>query len=229
MLRPYSADFCREIRRLRIFLILCVGGQREEVSPMLAAKPVTVTEESDQQLLRACRRGDEAAWETLVNRYQRLIYTIPRRAGLGEDQAADIFQDVFTTLFQKLNDIEHPDRLQAWLVTTARRKTWRSILEGKNSKNAGSREINENDIAVLEGGDPLPDEVLMQLEEQHRVRTAVALLDDRCRTLIRLLFYSAEPPSYAEIAISLKTSVGSIGPTRARCLEKLMLLLGKRV
>jgi RNA polymerase sigma factor (sigma-70 family) len=72
--------------------------------------------------LQACRRGDEAAWEALVERYQRLIYTIPRRAGLDKDQAAEVFQEVFTTLFEKLETIEQPERLQAWLVTTARRK-----------------------------------------------------------------------------------------------------------
>ena len=182
-------------------------------------------ERTDHQLLLACRRGDETAWEVLVNRYQRLIYTIPRRAGLDQDQAADIFQEVFATLFQKLNDIEQPERLQAWLVTTARRKTWRLILEGKGLKDAGSHETNEDEIAVLPDGAPLPDEVLIALEEQHRVRAAVATLDDRCRKLINILFYSAEPPSYAEIARSLDTSIGSIGPTRARCLEKLSLLL----
>src|SRR5687768_18371142 len=84
-------------------------------------------EDSDLQLVLACRRGDQLAWEKLIQRYQRLIYAIPRRAGLDEDRAAEIFQDVFTTLFQKLNDIQEPERLQAWLVTTARRKTLRAI------------------------------------------------------------------------------------------------------
>jgi DNA-directed RNA polymerase specialized sigma24 family protein len=76
-------------------------------------------EPTDKQLLLACRRGEESAWEALVNRYQRLMYAIPRRAGLDDDQAAEVFQEVFTTLFQKLNDVDDPDRLHAWLVTTA--------------------------------------------------------------------------------------------------------------
>jgi RNA polymerase sigma factor (sigma-70 family) len=78
-------------------------------------------DDSDLQLVSDCRQGDQLAWEKLVRRYQRLIYAIPRRAGLSEDQAAEIFQDVFTTLFEKLDDIEDPERLQAWLVTTTRR------------------------------------------------------------------------------------------------------------
>src|SRR5215213_2482773 len=96
--------------------------------------------DSDLQLVLACRRGDQLAWEKLIRRYQRLIYAIPLRAGLDEDQAAEIFQDVFTTLFQKLNDIEDPERLHAWLVTTARRKTWRTISKRQLSVSADEPE-----------------------------------------------------------------------------------------
>ncbi len=88
-------------------------------------------EDSDLQLVLDCRRGDQLAWEKLIRRYQRLIYTIPLRAGLDEDHAAEIFQDVFTTFFQKLNEIEEPEKLQAWLVTTARRKTLRAISKAQ--------------------------------------------------------------------------------------------------
>ena len=184
-------------------------------------------EKTDYELLLACRRGDESAWEILVNRYQRLIYTIPRRAGLDEDQAADIFQEVFATLFEKLDAIEQPERLQAWLVTTARRKTWRLILKEKGSLTQSGYNIDDDEMAAVPDDSPLADEVLLRLEEQHRVRTAVAALDERCQKLINMLFYAAEPPRYAEVARSLGTSAGSIGPTRARCLEKLMLLLNK--
>jgi len=183
---------------------------------------------SDKQLLEACRRGEETAWEELVHRYQRLIYAIPRRAGLDEDQAADVFQDVFATLVRKLNEIEDPDRLHAWIVTTARRKTWRTILKEKalpqpiENDNDG---IGDN-VASIPDNNALPDETLLRLEEQHRVRTAVSRLDERCRKLLQMLFYEAEPPSYAEIAVELGTSEGSIGPTRARCLEKMLRLLG---
>jgi RNA polymerase sigma factor (sigma-70 family) len=183
---------------------------------------------TDQQLILACRRGDEAAWEKIIQRYQRLIYTIPRRAGLDEDQAADIFQEVFTTLFEKLDVIEQPERLQAWLVTTARRKTWRAVTEARDQRLRAGEEISEEEqLAMLPDDAPLPVDVLLQLEEQHQVRTAVAELDDKCRQLVTMLFYQAEPPSYSEIAAALGTPEGSIGPTRARCLNKLMKLLKK--
>jgi len=182
---------------------------------------------TDQQLILACRRGDQAAWEMIVNRYQRLIFTIPRRAGLDKDQAADVFQEVLTTLFEKLDVIEHPEKLQSWLVTTARRKTWRAVLELKSHAQRGGEMEDESELATLPDGAPLAEEVLMQLEEQHQVRTAVTSLDERCRKLIELLFYSAEPKPYSEVAAALGTSEGSIGPTRARCLEKLLRLLKK--
>lgn len=180
-------------------------------------------DDSDVQLVLACRRGDQLAWEKLIRRYQRLIYTIPLRAGLDQDQAAEIFQDVFTTLFQKLNDIEEPEKLQAWLVTTARRKTWRSIakLQIRTRQDTETEWTNERDDA------PLPDEQLVILEEQHHIRTAVSMLDERCQKLVQMLFYQAQPPSYAEIATSLGIPEGSIGPTRARCLGKLLRILKK--
>jgi len=186
---------------------------------------------SDKHLLLACRRGDETAWETLVHRYQRLIFAIPRRAGLDESESADVFQGVFTTLLEKLHDIEEPDRLHAWLVTTARRKTWRFLAKARaGQKQTASQDIEdatERELLNLTDNAPLPDQVLLRLEEQHRVRTALSELDDRCRKLLTMLFYAPEPPSYAEIAVALGTSEGSIGPTRARCLGKMLRLLEK--
>lgn len=180
-------------------------------------------ERSDEELLLACRGGDEDAWEILIKRYQRLIYAIPRRAGLNEDLASEVFQEVFTTLFEKLGEIKQPERLQAWLVTTAKRKTWRLIgREGNTAKSVRGMEEDNAELQRLPDDAPLPDEILLRLEEQHRVRTVVEKLDERCRKLLAMLFYLSEPPSYAEIATAIGTTEGSIGPTRARCLQKLL-------
>lgn len=185
-------------------------------------------EQSDRDLVLACRRGDERAWEVLVLRYQRLIYTIPRRAGLNEDLAAEIFQEVFTTLFEKIDEIESPEKLKAWMVTTARRKTWRLMnRENRSQKFGDSDETEDFEWNKLPDNLPLADEVLVQLEQQHRVRAAVSGLDERCRKLIEMLFYKDEAPAYSEIAARLGGTEGSIGPTRARCLQKLLLLLEK--
>ena len=184
-------------------------------------------EESDLELVLACRRGDQLAWERLIRRYQRLIYAIPLRAGLDEDHAAEIFQDVFTTLFEKLNDIEQPEKLHAWLVTTTRRKTLHEISKAQVRQSHVNTDDPTHVPASITDETPLPDEQLLILEAQHRIRMALSSLDERCKTLMEMLFYLDEPPSYADIASSLGIPEGSIGPTRARCLAKLLRLLKK--
>lgn len=172
-------------------------------------------EDTDVQLVLACRRGDQLAWDRLIQRYQRLIYAIPLRAGLDVDQAAEIFQGVFTTLFQRLNDLEQPEKLHAWLVTTTRRKTLHAISKLHVRQQSHVNTDEEPYAATLIKDEaPLPDEQLLILEEQHRIRTALSSLDERCKTLLEMLFYLSEPPSYSDIATSLGLPEGSIGPTR---------------
>ena len=187
--------------------------------------PINYMQATDKELLMSCRQGNESSWAALVDRYQRLIYAVPRRAGLNEDQAGEVFQEVFVTLFEKMNEINEPDRLHAWLVTTARRKTWRLLSKERSLQ---SLQTDEGDEAlVVVDASPLPDETLVSLEEQHRIRTALASLDDRCQQLLTMLYYETETPPYSEIAAILGMPEGSIGPTRARCLKKLLKLLGK--
>ncbi len=179
----------------------------------------------DTLLVLACRQGDPAAWEALVRRYQRLIYTISRRAGLSDDLAAEVFQRVFVTLIEHLDRIEQPDRIGAWLATTARRESWRQLRRERATITLADGETDDDETEWPVDAAPLPDEIIERLERQHAVRLAVAGLDERCRTLLNLLFYRVEPPPYAEIATALGVSEGSIGPTRARCLQKLRRVL----
>jgi RNA polymerase sigma factor (sigma-70 family) len=184
-------------------------------------------EKSDEELIAACREGDEAAWSALVMRYQRLLYAVPRRAGLDEDAAADILQHVFLKLLENLPKIQQPAQIQAWLVTTARRETLHFLRRQQKMPQISIDAGEGDDFSHEEfsAGSALPDEILLEIEREHRVRTAVAALDGRCRDLIILLFYREPPPAYAEIAEALKMSEGSIGPTRARCLQKLLGIL----
>jgi RNA polymerase sigma factor (sigma-70 family) len=178
-------------------------------------------EPDDAALVLACRAGDPGAWELLIRRYQRLVYSVPLRAGLGEDGAAEVFQRVFAVLFEKLDTITQPERVRSWLITTARRESW---AYGRHERRTvalpGAGHDDEAGDELPDTG-PLPGEALERMERQQIVRQAVAALDERCRTLLQLLFFQPEPPSYAAIAAALGTSEGSIGPTRARCLEKL--------
>ncbi|PLS83545.1 MAG: sigma-70 family RNA polymerase sigma factor [Chloroflexi bacterium] len=184
---------------------------------------------SDATLVLACRRGDAHAWEALVERYQRLICSIPRHSGLNEDEVADILQQVFTKLIEKLDDIEQPERIRAWLVTTARRETFEVLRRNRRAVAAHLQNIQPDaeEIVNVPSDAPLPEEILVQLEAEHALRSSVAVLDERCRTLLTLLYYSREPLSYAEIAARLGVSEGSIGPMRGRCFEKLRRILSE--
>jgi RNA polymerase sigma factor (sigma-70 family) len=174
---------------------------------------------SDAALIQACRGGDEAAWATLIGRYQRLVYSVPRRAGLDEEAAADIFQEVFVALVRGLDTLEQPGRVSAWLLTLTKRSTWRH-LKRRIATRTSLTTLDES-AEMLEDGEPLPEDVMLLMEEQHDVRTAMGEIDDRCQRLLRLLFYTPTPPVYAEIAVALGIAEGSIGPIRARCLERL--------
>ncbi|HLG13905.1 MAG TPA: sigma-70 family RNA polymerase sigma factor [Blastocatellia bacterium] len=185
-------------------------------------------EPSDEALVLACLKGDEAAWEALIRRYERLVYTVPRRAGLDEDASTEVFQTVFATLVEKLDRIEQPDRIAAWLVTTAKRATWRLVYSQKQLRSsAADEESHQTELDQLADESPLPDQAIERLETQHQVRMAVGALDQRCRDLLTVLFYRPEPPAYSEVAAALGMTHGSIGPTRARCLQKLLALLEK--
>ena len=188
---------------------------------------------TDAELVRACRDGQAAAWSTLVRRYQRLIHTVPRRAGLPDEAAADVFQTCFQRLFEHLDRLDDGARVRAWLVTTARRETLRLLAERQRRVElpagpGGDDEPAEDPIDRLPDPAPLQDEQLAELQELHRVREAVDRLDPRSRQFVELVFLQDEPLSYAEIARRLGIAEGSIGPTRARCLAKLRALMEAR-
>jgi len=179
-------------------------------------------EPSDEALVLACRNGDAIAWERLVDRYQRLVYSIARHARLDHEQSADVFQLVFATLVEHLGQIEQPALIGAWLVTTARHEAWRFSRRERMARFAS---LDAPELAAPLAADLLPEALMLRLEEQHQVRAALASLDERCRRLLILLFYRTDTAPYAEVATLLGISEGSIGPTRARCLQKLRRLL----
>ena len=186
----------------------------------------TPSEFSDAELTTHCRAGDRWAWAALVRRYQRLVYTVPRRAGLSDADAADVFQFTFTRLVEHLPRLDDPARIRAWLVTTARRETLRLLSlqqrVGTLPIAAGvGADADEDPLAQWPDPAPLPEAQLQSLQEQDRVRRALERLDERSRAFIELLFLQDPPLAYAEIAARLGIAEGSIGPTRARCLDKL--------
>ncbi|REJ75508.1 MAG: sigma-70 family RNA polymerase sigma factor [Acidobacteria bacterium] len=182
-------------------------------------------ERDDAALVKACRRGDQSAWEELVDRYQRLVFAIPRRAGLPESEAADILQETFLTLFQKLDELEKPGKIRSWLVTTAKFKTWGVVRSEKGHHAPATEQEMELEMASLEDGSPLVEEALVTLEEQHLVRTALKKLEERCKTILSMIYLTEPSKTYAEVAEAIGVGATSISPLRARCLKKLEKIL----
>jgi RNA polymerase sigma factor (sigma-70 family) len=183
-----------------------------------------LADEDDAALVARCRRGEAAAWEALVHRYQRLVYAIVRRTGLDEHAAADVFQTVFARLVTHLPRIADPQRLQAWIVTTAKREALLALRRGQRTVSMTRDDDADGEAAEWDIADdaPLPEEALADLQQQNLVRHALDRMDARCRELLLMLFRDdGDKLPYEEVAQQLGLSVGSIGPTRARCLGKL--------
>jgi RNA polymerase sigma factor (sigma-70 family) len=178
---------------------------------------------SDSQLIYACREGVEAAWDALVSRYERLVYTIPRRYGLTQAEVDDVFQSVWLLLLQHLDRIKQPERISAWLVTTARRE---SIKRRRTTEYKRVSYMEPDFFSKLEQTDrSTPEEIVIRYEQQQAVRHAMERLGERCRRLLQMLYYDSPKASYATIAATLNLAVGSIGAIRGRCLRKLNQLL----
>jgi len=189
--------------------------------------PATSLERSDAELVRECRAGNQGAWDELVARYQRLIYTIPRRAGLTDEQAADVFQEVFLTLFEKIDEIQQPEKIRSWIVTTAKFKTWATVRGSKGLYSPESEEEMEQEMANIADASPLADEMLIEVEQQHLIRTALKQLEERCQKILSMLYLNVAAASYSEVAEAVGVGETSISPLRTRCLKKLEKLLVK--
>ncbi len=178
----------------------------------------------DAALVARCRQGDAAAWALLVKRYQRLVYAIVTRAGFDEHGAADVFQTVFSRLVEHLPRLAQPDRLQAWIVTTAKREALRARHVGQRTVSM-TRADDDQGAGIedtLADEAPLAEEALSDLQQLHRLRLGLDGLDARCRDLLLMLFSDEDDRlAYDEVARRLGMPVGSLGPTRSRCLGKL--------
>ncbi len=177
---------------------------------------------SDPELVTLCLNGDGGAWEALITRYRRLIYSIPVRFSFSSADASDVFQGVCLKLLEHLHELKDESKVSAWLITTTTRQCIH--LKAVKSRETGASEDLE------EPADPADnlEEIRIQTEQQQAVRDAVDQLPDRCRTLLEMLYFDQRALSYEEVGQMMKMPVPSIGPTRARCLEKLRALLRRR-
>jgi len=177
---------------------------------------------TDPQLIAACIAKEEWAWDVLVERYKRLVYSIALRAGLGQEDAADVFQTVFVRLLEHLHTLRAPQGLAAWLITTTKRESWR--VARKRGHEQASVDTDEMSAVQDTGREQVHlDEVA--LADQVLVHQALEKLGTGCRELLRLLYLDQVQPSYETVSRKLQIPLGSIGPTRARCLQKMRLIL----
>lgn len=157
--------------------------------------------------------GGHGAWEALVDRFEPMVWSVARGFRLDDATAKDVCQTVWLRLIENIGTIEDPERLPGWLATTTRREALRVTR-------ARERDIPSEFEYDVEDPAPSLDEVLIEDEETRAVVRAFKTLDDVCRQLLRLM--TIEPAlSYEEMSEIMERPVGSLGPTRARCLKKL--------
>jgi RNA polymerase sigma factor (sigma-70 family) len=172
------------------------------------------------ELVRRAADGDRQAWERLVDQFARLIWSITADFKLVESDAADVAQTTWLRLLEHFHRIEYPDRVGSWLAATARNECMRSLAARKRLVLAQDNEV----LTGAVGSEPEVDERILAHERDQVVRDALSRLPKRWQRLLELLM--ADPPaSYAEISDQLGVPVGSIGPTRGRCLAQLRVLL----
>lgn len=190
------------------------------MSALPAALVANRAPRTDTELVSACLSGDERAWNALVDRYSRLIYSIPLRQGLSRDDAADVFQAVCLDLVTELPKLRDPQALPAWLIRTTSRKV------GKLRKRSERFVPDEGDLteATPDSGE-LADSLIEHHQRTQALRDGIEALPDRCRAMVTMLFFETPARQYRDVARALGVATGSIGFMRMKCLEKLQSLL----
>lgn len=165
------------------------------------------------ELLTRAAAGERAAWDALVDRFDRMVWSVARGFRLDEAAASDVAQTVWLRLIENVDRIQDPERLPGWLVTTCRREAMKVLKRGE-------RDIPSDFEYDIADESPSLESMLIEDEESRAVMEAFGELDEECRQLLRLL--TVEPAlSYEEIAEAVGRPVGSLGPTRGRCIERL--------
>jgi RNA polymerase sigma factor (sigma-70 family) len=173
-----------------------------------------------QSLVSAAAAGDQESWNGLVDTYANLVWSVIRSQRLFGAEAADVSQTVWLRCVEHLSRIREPERIAAWLATTARHECYR--VHRRSGRSASYAEVPEP--APLGNEEPAGYVAAVAAEDRTAVAAALEQVPERCQQLLRMLV--AEPPlSYDDISALLDMPKGSIGPTRARCLAHLRVAL----
>jgi RNA polymerase sigma factor (sigma-70 family) len=179
---------------------------------------------TDEELVEQCRRANGYAWGVLVDRYKALVYSIPLKFRIPSEDAADLFQNVWLDLYSELERLREPAAVRGWLMAATTHKClhWKS-REARRAGVALGREVGQE----LVDARPLASEIGMEVEREQLVRDAIESIPERCRKMLKMLFFEQPPRPYIEVARELGLKEGSIGFIRGRCLEKLKKALEK--
>ncbi len=175
-------------------------------------------------LVDGLSHGDDAAWRVFLTTYGRLIYAVARRFSAKGVDPDDLFQETCIRAHQSIHTLQSPQRLGSWIYTIAYRL-------GVDALRRERSEAGVEDLEALRAAheaahrEPDPDQALERLEAIARLMDALGGLEERCRRLLTSLYLEEPPPSYVEIGQREGMPVGSIGPTRARCLKKLKIVM----
>jgi RNA polymerase sigma factor (sigma-70 family) len=167
------------------------------------------------ELVRSAADGDRQSWDVLVEQFTGLLWGVARAHRLSANDAADVVQTTWLRLVEHLDRINEPEHLLSWLATTARRESWRTLR-----RNRTLVMVDEVEFDAQEPPEPTPEDTAIAAERDEILWRALHALPARCQQLIRLLA-ADPPPSYEQVSMILDMPIGSIGPTRARCLERL--------
>jgi RNA polymerase sigma factor (sigma-70 family) len=185
--------------------------------------------EAVSHLLARARTGDAAAWAVITDRYTGLLWAVARAMGLSAADAADAVQTTWLRLVENLGSVRNPDALGAWLATTARRECLAAKRRAARTvagldEPALERLLERGGAAGVQSPRPDPEQALLRSEREKALVRAFRCLSPDCQGLLRALL--AEPrPTYAAVAAALDMPIGSIGPTRGRCLSRLRAIL----
>ena len=168
------------------------------------------------ELVRAANEGDQDAWDALVDRYTGLIWAVARGHRLTTADAAEVVQTTWLRLVEHLDRLRDPAHVGAWLYTTARHECLRTIR--RNGRQVPVAEVES--VTYLRPDEPGPEALASNADRDRRLWSALNAMPDRCRQLLRALMADVAP-SYEDVSLAMQIPIGSIGPTRARCLSRL--------
>lgn len=196
-------------------------------SNRLPANNIELMNDDDVSILvAALRRGDERAWREVMDRYGRLVYSVAARSGLHATDREDVYQTTWLVALRSIDKLRDPTRFTSWLYGITHRLS--ADMHRKRKRRGTEIDVTDSPSSPVLEADPEVEQGLELLEAVSHLYDALESIDARCATLIRALYLEEPRPSYDTISDRLEMPIGSIGPTRARCLGKIKRLLEER-